>query len=199
MPTATLDRAFREDTGLIIMPVRLTGVYFDAATPEGAITFCFRCIMRGGDLKIPPGSIPAGFFDTLPLPDGLSNKYRRQVDTALHHPGGAPVMEQSGGPGTGLSRLLGRRKAAPVPTGWEVMVGIETGAAAGEVEWVVAGSGDPINPVGVPPDPGQPPWVTAVRLIAPHQAGQKPSVRLQRIELAPARPAMTMVFGPSGR
>ena len=26
LPTATLDRAFREDTGLIIMPVRLTGV-----------------------------------------------------------------------------------------------------------------------------------------------------------------------------
>ena len=65
-----LARAFREDTALIVLPVRLTGLYYDGRE-SGALTFCYRCTMRGGDLSVPEGRPPAGFFE-LPLPRALA-------------------------------------------------------------------------------------------------------------------------------
>ena len=198
MPPATLDRAFREATGLIVMPVRLTGVYYDTGIPGGEMMFVFRCTMRGGDLQIPQGGSPAGFFDIPPLPPALSPKYRRQVDTALHHPGGPPVMEQVGGLGTRLGRLLGRREAATDSIDWDVSVRVALKESDGPVEWAVVDSDDYQGAMTSPAVPGQTPWMTATRLMSMYQPDGTVEVRLARVEIAAARPALTMVFAPTG-
>lgn len=198
MPPATLDSAFREATGLIVMPVRLTGVYYDAGIPGGEMAFVFRCTMRGGDLQIPQGGSPAGFFDIPPLPPALSPEYRRQIDTALHHPGGPPVMEQVGGLGTRLGRLFGRREAATDSIDWGVSVRAIQKESDGSVEWAVVDSDDYPEAMTSPAVPGQAPWITATRLMSVSQPGWTAGVRLARVEIAAARPALTMVFAPTG-
>lgn len=199
LPATTLDRAFREDTGLIIMPVRLTGVYYDAGMPGGKLAFCFRCIMRGGDLRIPPEGSPAGFFDCPPLPESLARNYRRQVDTALHHGGGAPEMEQSGDTGLRLGRLLGRREDATPSIDWEVTIGIESSETDKDAEWAVGEPDRLSSSMTLSSDPGQPPWITAARYLEAHDSGMATGARLLRVELTADRPALRMVFAPEER
>ena len=48
VPADLLDQAFRQETSLIVMPVRMTGLFYDAGVSGGELTFSFRCAMRAG-------------------------------------------------------------------------------------------------------------------------------------------------------
>ena len=74
-PADTLARAFREETGLFVLPVRCVGLY-RIADAEGELSLTFRCILRGGELEIGQGRPPAGYFDTQSLPAGLDSRQR---------------------------------------------------------------------------------------------------------------------------
>lgn len=181
-PVETLDRAFREDTGLIVMPARLAGLYYNSR--EDRLMFLFRCIMRGGDIVIGEGGRPAGFFDSAPLPRGLSRARQRQIDGALYHAGGPPLLErEANGPGAWLGRLMRPDVAPPRGDEWTVAARIVESPAEARVEWLVA---EP-PPEGAPVA-GEAPWETAARLLG------RPSVRLARVEVAAGRPMMTLSF-----
>ncbi len=184
-PIEALDRAFREETGLIVMPVRLTGVHYDSAT--GELIFAYRCTMRGGDLVIPEGRPPAGFFDCPPLPAGLDRRFRHLTDVALHHPGGPPVLEESGGLSSRLGRLIGRRADEAHGTDWDVSVRLEADVPDDVVRCAI-GDLDVTNATAIPP--ATPPWRTAERL------AQGAAVQLTRIEIAHNRPVVVLVFTP---
>ncbi|MBP6015770.1 MAG: hypothetical protein KA586_03560 [Candidatus Promineofilum sp.] len=195
LPAQTLDRAFREDTSLIVMPVRLTGLYYDPNVADGELTFCFRCTMRGGDLKVPPGGQPAGFFDWPLQAGGLSPKYSRMVDDALHHAGGPPILAEAGGPSASLGRLLGRQSVERGAESWRIAVRVTDEANDDMIEWVVVGPNegqpDPATPAG----PARPPWETAMRLADPrHAAGGLHDVRLVGVEIASEQRTLTLVF-----
>lgn len=194
-PTATLDRAFRESTGLIVLPVRLTGLHYDGGIPGGELSFSFRCTMRGGDLLVPDGGRPAGFFDCPPLPDALSPKFRRQLDAALHHPGGPPALTREGpGLGRGLARLFGRREPAAGPDDWSVAVRVVGRGPDGRVAWT---RGGPDALWGLPaaaPSPGEAPWETAKRLLRPAGTTSPGEPSLVLVELAARQPALVLVF-----
>lgn len=192
-PAAALDMAFREETGLIVMPVRVTGVFFDGSTPEGELTFCYRCTMRGGNLVVPDGAHAAGFFDYAPFPSGLSPKYRQQVDGALHHPGGPPSLENvAGGLGTRLGRLFGRGKPAVEGQQWSVGIRLVSEPAEGTLEWAMVGA--EVASASIAAVAGEPPWITAGHLL-----GARPSsVQLNRVEFDATKPDLTLVFAPSG-
>ena len=196
LPTHTLDHAFREETGLIVLPVRLTGLYYDGSRADGELNLCFRCTMRGGDLKAPAGGQPAGFFDWPLLSGGLSPKYSRMVDDAIHHAGGPPNLVETGsGLSAKLGRLFGRQPMESDAESWTVSVRLTDGASGDMVEWVVTkpneGQPDPTAPV----DPAQPPWETAVRLLAQgHSVSGQSAVRLVGVEIASERPALTLLF-----
>ncbi|RIK23431.1 MAG: hypothetical protein DCC51_03800 [Anaerolineae bacterium] len=127
LPAETLARAFREDTGLFVMPVRLTSLDYSAAQDE--LTATFRCTMRGGDLA-PQEEPTVGFFDP-PPPAALSKEFRSRVELALRHAGGPPQL-QVDGKGV-FSRIFGGRKdqgdKRRLPAG---------SPARGEAPWQVA-------------------------------------------------------------
>lgn len=187
LPAQLLDRAFREATGLIVMPVRLASVYF--SRQDDRLTFCFRCTMRGGDLKIPENGRPAGFFDSIPLPRGLSSAYRQQIDDALHHAGGPPLLEkEKRGLGPWLGRLVGHASSTPGSADWDILVQVSKDVDDGPFEWVI---GEPTAGQVVTPGAGEAPWEAAARLL-----GVSSAARLIRVVAAVDRPAMTLIFAP---
>lgn len=188
-PVDVLDQAFRQETGLIVMPVRVTGLFYDAGVPGGELTFCFRCTMRGGNLAVPDGGRPAGFFDCPPLPEGLSSKFRQQAENALHHPGGPPHMETaSGGIGRRLGRLFGRGSSSDEGEQWRVAVRLADEPAGHGVEFVVA-SLDEEN-TSTPISTGESPWAAAQRM----SGTGRPVVELHRVEIDAVRPMMILGF-----
>ncbi len=189
LPAETLARAFREETGLIVLPVRTTGVYY-SGRGDGRLVLFFRCTMRGGDLRVPDGSSPAGFFDSAILPKGLSAAHRQQIDDALHHAGGPPWLgREAGGVGAWLGRLMGRSEAAAGGPAWDVAVRLGAAGESDEVAMaVVDGNGDATRVM-----PGDAPWEAAARL-----AGTARNVRLIGVEIAATRPSLTLVFAGVG-
>lgn len=195
LPAQTLARAFREETGLIVMPVRLTGLYY-SGRGDGRLVFCFRCTMRGGDLVVPDGQPAAGFFDCTPLPAGLSTSHRQQLDEALHHAGGPPSMAQEAtGIGAWLGRLVGRAERASESIHWDVSVQNSDATEEAMVEWSLV---DSLPEQATLVESGEAPWETAERpLGASRPKADKPLVRLVRVEVASGRSAMTLVFAPN--
>lgn len=186
LPGDALAQLVRAQTGLIIWPVRLTGLYYRA----GALTFCWRCIMRGGDLPPPEGQPPAGFFDSVPLPAALPSPWRQRVDEALHHKGGPPVLRAEGDTVARLGRLFGR---APAAAPWEVDVVVWPEAELGLGLWQRGADGTLRLPRAT--NPNEAPWETAARLLrtlAPGVAWGAP--RLALAQIADDRPAMTLAF-----
>jgi len=197
LPADTLARAFREQTGLYVMPVRLTGLYYDGRNDE--VSFCFRCTMRGGDLAIPEGQPPAGFFDGQPLPRGLAAAYRWPADDALHHEGGPACLlsiEESWGARLGR-RLSRRTRAAPPALEWAVTVAVVASVAVGfggAVAWVRARPDEPWRLPAGRVAPGEAPWQTLRRLLSPLLRWYEGSEDLSGVYLAAGRPALTLVF-----
>lgn len=199
LPTDTLARAFREETGLIVMPVRLVALRYDAGVPGGELTFWFRCTMRGGDLETSAGRKPAGFFDP-PLPAALPEADRRQVDLAMHHTGGQPIMEEAPTPlGLKLGRLLGSRKIAPEADHWRVEASMLAQPVDTPLDWVIVEPGTsnaaPASAAALV-EQAQSPWAVAQRLAGQTQTPNSPTPSLARVELAPDRPVMALVFAP---
>lgn len=194
MPADTLDQAFRQEAGLIIMPVRMTGVFYDGGVSGGELTFCFRCTMRGGELVVPDGGLPAGFFDCPPLPEGLSPKFRQQAENALHHPGGPPALEVSTrSVGRRLAGLFGRGKPADNGESWRVAVRLTDQPTGNGVEFALAGM-DGERP-SMPVADGESPWAAARRLAG---VGRR-AVELRRVEIGADQPIMILDFAPIGQ
>lgn len=187
LPSDTLGFLVRAQTGLIVWPVRLTGLYYRA----GALTFCWRCTMRGGDLPPPQGQPPAGFFDSAPRPAGLARPWQRPVDEALHHAGGPPVLRAETDAATRLGKLLGRAPAAVAP--WAVAVAVWAEVEPGRGLWRQDAAGHLRLPWATAT--AEAPWATAERLLpslAPGVSWAAP--RLALVQLAADQPAMTLVF-----
>lgn len=191
-PAETLARAFRESTGLYVMPVRLVGLYLSGGN---TLTLAFRCALRGGELQPPEGQPPAGFFDIQPLPRGLSAAHRRQLDDALHHAGGPAVMARLGG---GLAaRWRGERRvgAAGPAADWTVTARLIVDGGHGQVAWARDTTDEPWRLPAAAVAPGEAPWETAERLRRTLQLDRNGNRSVPRlITLAVDRPALTVVF-----
>ncbi len=162
LPAEALARAFRETTGLYVLPVRLVGLYL---TGSHTLTLTYRCALRGGELQPLPGQPPAGFFDTASLPRGLDDAHRRQLDNALRHAGGPPTtVHLSATWGERLHRLA--RGGQPDETGreWEIAVKLVVNCGHGQVVWQRANTGQPWRLPSDRSHPGEAPWETAGRL-----------------------------------
>jgi ADP-ribose pyrophosphatase YjhB (NUDIX family) len=90
LPTDNVAREVREETGLIVLPVRLVGVYFSAAKPEGMLMFVFRCIQRGGEITTSEESLQVDFFWPKPLPKPMLTLHEERLERGLSHAGGPP-------------------------------------------------------------------------------------------------------------
>ncbi|MDX1415825.1 MAG: NUDIX domain-containing protein [Candidatus Promineifilaceae bacterium] len=90
LPTETVAREVREETGLIVMPVRLVGMYFVTFRSKDYLSLTFRCIMRGGEISTSHESPKAGFFKTDPFPNPMLNFHKERIEKSLSHHGGPP-------------------------------------------------------------------------------------------------------------
>lgn len=90
LPDQAAAREVREETGLIVYPVRLVGLYYLPAQPIPYLFLCFRCIQRGGDLTTSTETPSSGFFTTTPLPSPMLAMHQEQIQNAFHHSGGPP-------------------------------------------------------------------------------------------------------------
>jgi hypothetical protein len=194
LPADTLARAFREDTALIVLPIRLTGLYYDVRPPDGELALYFRCTMRGGALK-PESRV--GFFDA-PLPAALPARYRRRVEQALHHAGGPPHLErETKRLGARLGRLFGERPAEDGNVSWAATVKLIVNAG-GQSAWSRAESGERWRLPAVRVAEGEAPWEAVGRLLTTlwPQGGRR-LADLRLVKLAREHPAITFVFAAS--
>lgn len=189
LPAETLARAFREDTGLFVMPVRLTSLDYSAAQDE--LTATFRCTMRGGDLA-PQEDPTVGFFDP-PPPAALSKEFRSRVELALRHAGGPPQL-QVDGKGV-FSRIFGGRKDAERDGNWEVGIRLVVRSANGGILWARSEQGDKRRLPAGSPARGEAPWQVAERLLQAHlPGGSATAIRLVAGVSSAGRPALDLIF-----
>ncbi len=194
LPTDTLAEAIRTETGLIVLPLRLTGLFFDKGPAGDRLTLALRCLLRGGSLEREDGDATAAFFPTAPLPEPMSSAGSRLVAQALHHAGGPPAMEMT--PLDVTSRLLRRLGASDDgPTGdWSLRVVSVIHDGDGRVAWVPDASGERWRLPAALSEPGVAPWATAERLAATALGKAAAVVDLPAVYVAIDAPLMTLLF-----
>lgn len=91
LPDAGVAREVREETGLIVMPVRLVAVYYIPFPDQPILGFLFRCIQRGGQIETSEESPQVGFFKSNDLPRATASFHRTRLDVAFTHQALAPI------------------------------------------------------------------------------------------------------------
>lgn len=93
---AAVVREVREETGLVVVPRRLVGIYSDPALqmiryPDGNVwhyvTICFECAVRGGELTLCDETLALDWFSPRRLPATLLPHHRIRIrDARAHRP-----------------------------------------------------------------------------------------------------------------
>jgi hypothetical protein len=195
LPTDTLAEAIRQATGLIALPVRLTGLDYRKQPGGDELAFYYRCTLRGGDLSPPNGQPPAGFFDSSPLPRALSPRFSEPLAATLSHAGGPPFLAHAGGSaGRWLRRLYGGQAPAAGVEQWAVTVRVTARRPDGQVLWTRQTPGVAWGLPATTGVAGEAPWETAARLLRAVSPRPKAAPNLQAVAIAADRPAATLFF-----
>lgn len=187
LPTDGAAREVREETGLIVMAVRLVGLHYLQLPPYSYLNLTFRCIQRGGELATSNETPQVGFVDATSLPRAMTSFHRERLKRGLSHDAAVPewftrpvswrerlgnwVLRQIVYPRMNRQR---KRQGLPnyvPPPPWQTAVYTLIQNEAGQVVGVSASNGRWQLPGGAGID-SEPPWQTAVRL-AKQQTGQK--------------------------
>jgi ADP-ribose pyrophosphatase YjhB (NUDIX family) len=206
--TENVAREVREETGLIVMPVRLVGVFFWPMKPEGMLNFVFRCIQRGGEITPSEESPQVDYFWPRALPEPMMALHRERLERGLFHQGG-PVYWGTQRRSLKL-RLMslwlgwvvyprmnrarkqqGRPDFVPAPQ-WQVTTVTIIRNKDNQVLWLKSGNAWRLP--GGKNDPIEAPWETAVRH-ARRQLNQTIQLTdLSSVASHPQKPELTLAF-----
>jgi hypothetical protein len=196
LPGVALTLAFRESTGLIIQPVRLTGLYHRREKVTGHLSLVYRCIVRGGELASPDGSPIAGFFDLRDLPPGTTAESRRFLTDACQHTGGPPVLNSLDEGVAGLWRRLVMSPPARDTNqdDWSITSCLVLVDENERVTWVPAQPEASYQLPTVTANPAEAPWAAVEQFREEISKKDYAPVELRKLQIAPERPTMKLVF-----
>ncbi|KAA3658426.1 MAG: NUDIX hydrolase [Chloroflexi bacterium] len=179
LPTDAVAREVREETGLIVMPVRLVAVHYLHHKPTPFLGLTFRCIQRGGELETSDETPQVGFVKVIDMPRAMSRIHRQRIDAGLTHQGGPPIWFEQRPSWWGrlvwlyLRKVMyprmdrqRKRNGQPLyvpPPKWVTSAFTVICNEVGEVLWVKRRDQDVWNLPGGMGQDEEPPWETAVR------------------------------------
>jgi hypothetical protein len=191
LPEALLAGFVREQTGLIILPVRLTGLSFGRRREADRLTFVYRCLMRGGTLA-EEARPTSGFFDAQPLPGPMLARDRRMVDRALHHAGGPAAWDTEPRDIVSVARTwLAGGGLEPAGEVWTAEVRVVLRDAQGQVLTRPADQ-TPAGQLAGTVRPQEAPWQAAARLLAPF--GVRSAAGLPEVIIDRESPRIAFLF-----
>ena len=179
LPPVGVAREVEEETGLKVMPVRLAGVYFWPMSPDGFLTFVFRCLPRGGKLTSSFVSPELGYVPSNTLPSPVLKISRVRIQGALAHVEERPLLVQQSFPPLERAGMFflrnviyryydfkrkraGNPSFAP-PVSWTTAAYAVVQNDAEAVLWVKRTDHDVWNLPGGQSEKMESPWKTAVR------------------------------------
>lgn len=180
LPDENAAAEIREETGMIVMPIRLVALHYISAEPDGALGFIFRCLIRGGEPTPSPESLQVGFFASDKLPRPILDFHKQSIYDGWHHKGGPVIMRRR--EFSTMDRVVlfmlrkliypikNRRRQrngdayTPAPA-WTMTVNVVVQNEAGDVLWITQGNSQYL-PHGVHQNHNEAPWETAVRVVA---------------------------------
>lgn len=180
LPTDNAAEEVREETGMIVMPIRLVALHYISAAPHGALGFIFRCLIRGGEPTPSPESLQVNFFAADKLPRPILDFHKQSIHDGWHHKGGAVIMRRR--EFSLMDRMvlfMLRRVIYPIKNwqrqrngdaftaapDWAITINVIIQNEAGEILWIDQGDKQRL-PYGVHQNHNEAPWETAVRLAA---------------------------------
>lgn len=194
LPVNGLAAVFREATGLIVLPLRLTGLYFRADEFD-SLHFCFRCLLRGGTLVIPEGQPEAGFFDSRPLPQPMLPIHQQEVSQTLYHAGGRPQWEQQSiSLRTRLRKWFGGKGGEQPAASWQASVTVIVPNDNSQVLWIKRPEATHWELPTAERRPREAPWETAQRALRDTLGNERTIVALPLIYVGKDESKITFVF-----
>jgi ADP-ribose pyrophosphatase YjhB (NUDIX family) len=210
LPPDGAAREVREETGLVVLPVRLAALTYLPLTPSGFLNFTFRCLLRGGEISPSEESPVVGFFKTTPLPRRISSFHRERLEKGLAHAEDRPLFFQHPVStvnkgvrfllqnvvyrGLDIKRKLQGKPPYQPPPAWEVATYLLSTNDAGKYLWHRPHDNAPWQLPGGHAFGLIAPWATAVQL-AQQQTGQTLHPRqLSDVFLGPKDNQLSLVF-----
>lgn len=208
LPTDNVAQEVREETGMIVLPVRLVALNYWPRKPHGALGFIFRCLIRGGEPAPSTESLQVGFFSQAKLPRPILDFHWQTIQDGWFHKGGPPVLRQrriSLSDRVALFLLTNfiypfknrrRRRQGneyiPPPI-WSVRVQVIARNSSGEILWLEQNAG-----LGLPgcelTKADEAPWETAVRLLQEHTGLPAKIIHVPVVTVKKESSEMTITF-----
>ncbi|MEM7336677.1 MAG: NUDIX hydrolase, partial [Chloroflexota bacterium] len=179
LPTDGVAREVKEETGILVMPVRLTAVHYIPFKPRPLIGFTFRCIQRGGELTTSEESPQVGYFKPDEFPKAMADFHQKRLSHTLAHQ--SPQADWYTHPLSWQNRITRfllmrvvyplkdwqrKRQGRPLyvaPPAWETSAFTVIQNEQGHVLWVKRTDQDVWNLPGGRAENNESPWETAVR------------------------------------
>ena len=210
LPPDGAAREVREETGLIVLPVRLTALTYLPMSPSGFLSFSFRCLLRGGEITPSEESPVVGFFKANPLPRRISSFHRERLEKGLAHAEERPLFFQHHVSSFNKAarfvlrhviyrwldakrKLQGKPPYQPPPT-WTVSTYLLCANAAGEYLWHRPDDAAPWQLPGGQAAGLMAPWETAVQLAQQQTGLHLQPHALSSVYLGPKETQLTLVF-----
>jgi ADP-ribose pyrophosphatase YjhB (NUDIX family) len=214
LPPDGAAREVREETGLIVLPVRLAALTYLPLSPHGHLSFTFRCLMRGGEITTSTESPSVGFYKATPLPRRMSSFHRDRLVEGLSHAAERPlffqhrlspfnrvarfVLRQVVYRWFDLKRQINKQPPYQPPPQWEVATYLLHANPAGEFLWQRPNENSAWQlPGGVGIKMGAP-WDTAVQMARQQTGSTLKPEQLCDVYIGPHGNQLSLVFIASG-
>ena len=178
MPTEGIVREVEEETGFMVLPVRLVAVHFIEFGGHPIVQLMFRCLLRGGEAKTSRESPSVGYVKTNPIEVRMLDFHKSRIEKGLTHLGKATfetyqlsmvekalwqVLRRGIYPLMNLKRRLGSGDGYMPPDQWGIAAFVVIPNKQGDVLWVQRTDNGFWNLPGGGAEVGEAPWDAAVR------------------------------------